>query len=515
MSNSNTIVVSSETTNVVQFNSLEEIGGTVVGFSPSDSLSFNSSLFGSFSNSSFTSVVVTESTSSTDIEGQGLLIVEQQINSLQELQALLVNLEVDSPVFIEYTNSAGNTVVAFAQSSSEVEVVSQFTSEVQLTETNFNFTQVTTAAAETEITATAGLVDTILFESLVEETTISDFEVETDILQFKTGVFGNFKNSNFTQVTVNESTSTVESNVGLVKLTQEFSSLTEVETRLEELDVNGVFATYTNAQNQTVLTFFQEGSLEVVTTFNAEIELNASNFSFAGILAGSASDDFLSSGVASDILNGFAGDDTIQGLGGNDTLRGGDGNDILNGNLGDDRLNGGDGNDTLNGGFGNNFILGGAGDDLLIGRTGFDIMLGGDGDDTLRSGIGRDRLNGGAGDDELTGGAGIDRFIFATNQTFSQADIGTDTITDFVVDQDIILLDKTTFAALTSVQGEGFSVETEFALVTSDEEAESSDAFIVYNSENGKLFYNADGSTAHFATLTNNAAITAEDFFLR
>ena len=317
-------------------------------------------------------------------------------------------------------------------------------------------------------------------------------------------------------MTVDESSTIVASNVGLIELTQEFASPTEVEARLQELNVNnsGVFATYVNADNETVLTFFQGNSLEIVATFDVEIDLDVSNFTFAGIGAGDT-DDIIVGTQRQDILKGFGGDDTIQGLGGNDTLRGGDDDDLITGNGGSDRLNGGDGEDTLNGGFGNDFILGGADDDLLIGRPGFDRMLGGAGDDTLRGGIGRDRLNGGVGNDELTGGASIDRFIFNTNEEFAQADVGTDEITDFVVGQDIILLDKRTFTALTSVQGEGFSVATEFEIVTTDAAAANSTAFIVYNSQNGNLFYNADGSTANFATLTNNAQISADDFFLR
>ena len=521
ISNSDTtIVVNNATQNVIQINSIEEAGATIVGFSQSDSLSFNSSQFGGFSNSTFSSTIVNESTTNVDIQNQTLLVVEQQINSIQEVQALLASLQVNNPVFVQYTNSVGNTVVVFAESSTQVEVVSQFASQVELTQTNFNFTEVTTASAGTQIDA--NLVDTIFFNSLVEASIISNFNIQTDVLQFQRGIFGNFQNGSFTQVTVDESSTSVARNVGLIELTQEFTSLTEVETRLEQLNVNnsGVFATYVNAQNETVLTFFQGGSLEIVATFDAEINLDVSNFTFVGI-AGGDTDDIIVGTQRQDILNGFGGDDTIQGLGGDDTLRGGDDNDSITGNGGSDRLNGGDGEDTLNGGLGNDFILGGADDDLLIGRPGFDTMLGGAGDDTLSGGIGRDRMNGGAGNDVLTGGASIDRFIFNTNEEFVQADVGTDEITDFVVGQDIILLDRRTFAALTSIQGEGFSVATEFARVTTNAAAATSNAFIVYNSTNGNLFYNANGSAAglgtgaNFATLTNNAQISADDFFLR
>ncbi|MEB3342690.1 hypothetical protein [Okeania sp.] len=520
--NPNTIVLNPEIENVIQFNSLEETGCRIVGFSESDSFNFNSSLFGGFSNSTFSSLVVTESTTNIDIQNQTLLLIEQQINSIEQLQTLLINLDINSPVFVQYTNQEGRSVLGFAQNSSQVEVVAQFTSELELTVENFNFTQITATSSETEITATTGLIDTIFFDSLVEPATINNFET-TDILQFQTGVFGNFQNGNFKEVTVNESTTSVAKNIGLVDLTQEFASLTAVETRLQELGVNnnGTFATYVNAENQTVLTFFQEGSLEIVATFDVEINLNVSNFTFVGVLAGGNTNDFLSGSPGPDVLNGFGGNDTMEGLGGNDTLRGGKGKDLINGNSGNDRLVGNNGNDTLRGGAGNDFILGVSGNDLMEGNSGFDHLLGGTGNDTLRGGTGRDRLNGGPGNDVLTGGASIDRFIFNTNKEFTSADVGRDEITDFVPGQDIILLDKDTFTALTSVQGDGFSVTTEFAEVTTNAQVATSGAFIVYNSTNGQLFYNANGSDpglgggANFATLTNEAEIDAGDFFLR
>ncbi|MGB3513781.1 MAG: Ig-like domain-containing protein, partial [Microcoleaceae cyanobacterium] len=229
-------------------------------------------------------------------------------------------------------------------------------------------------------------------------------------------------------------------------------------------------------------------------------------------------------------LNGSNDDDTFSTGGGNDRLNGRGGNDSLEGNSGDDRLvgnggrdtlNGGSGNDTLNGGLGRDRLVGQSGNDLLIGRPGFDVLLGGDGDDTLRGGIGRDRLNGGAGNDRLVGGGSIDRFIFNTNQEFQTEDVGIDEITDFSQTQeDIILLDQTTFSAINSQSGEGFSIATEFATVTDDELAETSDAVIVY-SENGNLFYNPNGSEAgfgsggQFATLTNTPVLEAGDFLIR
>lgn len=93
-----------------------------------------------------------------------------------------------------------------------------------------------------------------------------------------------------------------------------------------------------------------------------------------------------------------------------------------------DRTIGTTGRDKLVGDSGANFIFGSDGNDRLYGR--------GD-DDDLQGGAGRDRLVGGEGDDILTGGAGNDVFVFKSSHN------GDDTITDFVVDQDRIVLKDT------------------------------------------------------------------------
>ncbi|MGD1808772.1 S8 family serine peptidase [Dapis sp. BLCC M126] len=224
----------------------------------------------------------------------------------------------------------------------------------------------------------------------------------------------------------------------------------------------------------------------------------------------------------SNILNGGEGNDQLNGRRGDDKLRGNSGDDNLNGGLGQDTVVGGSGNDIVNGGRGNDKLLGTSGNDILLGRPGNDILLGGTGDDILEGGIGRDRLNGGPGNDKLTGGGSIDRFIFNTNKAFQTEDLGIDEITDFSQTQgDIILLNRTTFTAINSESGTGFSIADEFAVVTDDEAAKTYDAFIVYNSNNGNLFYNPNGSApgfdngGQFATLTNTPLLEAEDFFIR
>ncbi|NEP84360.1 MAG: calcium-binding protein [Okeania sp. SIO3B3] len=194
------------------------------------------------------------------------------------------------------------------------------------------------------------------------------------------------------------------------------------------------------------------------------------------------------------------------------------------GTRGDDRLVGTDENDQIIGVLGNDTLFGKDGDDVLEGRPGFDILLGGDGNDILRGGQGRDRLNGGRGNDILEGGASIDRFIFNTNVAFNSDDIGVDNITDFQSDLrpdedgnqgDLILLDKTTFAALNSDSGIGFSDDNDFEIVDSDDAVNNSDAFIIYNETSGELFYNANGNINQFALLENAPTVTEDNFQIR
>jgi hypothetical protein len=152
--------------------------------------------------------------------------------------------------------------------------------------------------------------------------------------------------------------------------------------------------------------------------------------------------------------------------------------------------------------------------DVINGQGGDDRLNGRSGDDVLRGGQGNDALIGGAGNDLLVGNEGADQFVYDTGKTFASAQIGVDTIADFVSGTDKIVLSKTTFKALTSGVGAGFSTTGEFAIVSTDADAATSSALVVYNSANGKLFYNQNksssgfGSGAQFATVSSPLAAT-------
>lgn len=192
---------------------------------------------------------------------------------------------------------------------------------------------------------------------------------------------------------------------------------------------------------------------------------------------------------------GFAGDDDIQGGGGNDYIDGGDGDDILYGDLIDGSASTKNLNDT---------IFGGNGDDYLSGNSGDDYLDGGNNDDFL---------TGESGNDVLTGGVGSDTFYFDT-PPIPVGSLGIDTITDFNPGEDKILLSQQMFSNLLGVT----DFSTVFTTVISDLEAETSNGLIVYNSVNGSLFYNLNGSelgfgnAGKFAVLSSAPAITASDF---
>ncbi len=132
--------------------------------------------------------------------------------------------------------------------------------------------------------------------------------------------------------------------------------------------------------------------------------------------------------------NATATADMVLGGAGNDEMYGGAADDLFYGNADHDRMNGHNGNDVLIGGQGNDTIRGGNGDDRINGNSSKDNLLGGNGDDTINGGSGQDRIVGGKGDDRLVGGSGTDVFVF-------RGDSGSDVITDFKVDSEVIELE--------------------------------------------------------------------------
>jgi Ca2+-binding RTX toxin-like protein len=201
------------------------------------------------------------------------------------------------------------------------------------------------------------------------------------------------------------------------------------------------------------------------------------------------------------------------------------------GGLGDDILEGGAGNDTLNGGAGidtasyatatagvtvnlnlataQNTV--GAGTDTittienLTGSAFNDTLTGSSAANRIEGGAGNDILNGGLGNDIFVGGSGSDVFFF--NSALSAGNI--DTIVDF--SGDVIRLENTgIFTALSTL---GTLSSAAFVMGAG---ATTVDHRIVYNSGNGGLFYDADGSgsgvAVQFAIIGTGLNLSHSDF---
>ena len=121
---------------------------------------------------------------------------------------------------------------------------------------------------------------------------------------------------------------------------------------------------------------------------------------------------------------------------------------------------------------------------------------------------GSNRIDGKGGIDTLNGSSGQDTFVFSS--TLGAANV--DTLGDFSVAADTIELDQVIYAKL-AVTGPLLSG---YFRANATGTAQDANDHIVYETDTGKLFYDADGNGAgagiQFALITGNPAITAADF---
>ena len=238
------------------------------------------------------------------------------------------------------------------------------------------------------------------------------------------------------------------------------------------------------------------------------------------LLLGGRDRDSIRSGPGNDTVYGYGSQDHLSGWYGDDKIYGGDDHDQMYGDWGDDFLAGENGIDFLFGGEGRDRLYGGDDRDYLKGEEGNDVLSGDRGNDKLRGGDNNDVLIGGTGNDTLSGGSGNDIFLYNTEAAFNRNVVGLDTIEDFGDDRDRIYLDKTTFTAISSQAGYGFSKTNEFAAVNNDSQVAVSNARIVFSKGTGNLFYNQNGAASglgsggHFATLTDVNILRASDFII-
>lgn len=226
-------------------------------------------------------------------------------------------------------------------------------------------------------------------------------------------------------------------------------------------------------------------------------------------ISGKQGVDTLLGGLGNDVIDGGNGDDSIDGGGGNDTIYGGQNVDNINGGSGDDLIFGGQNGDTMDGGEGNDTVsyeggsavqvdlaagtvAGGSNTDILIsienviGTDNSDVIKGCSASNSLTGGAGDDTLYGSGGADYLSGGAGRDVFSYVS------ASEGGDTITGFSSVDDGFSFSSTNFSSSFT-----FAVVTPGVGVAYDGQTGPADgsAYFVFDSDNGQLWYDPDGST--------------------
>ncbi|KAB2928798.1 MAG: hypothetical protein F9K30_00170 [Dechloromonas sp.] len=269
-------------------------------------------------------------------------------------------------------------------------------------------------------------------------------------------------------------------------------------------------------------------------TLTGSADLTATGNALANLLTGNAGANILDGGLGSDTLKGAAGNDTYrvdlvrngttatvkledvvsEAAGeGSDTveLRLRDGLDysfatavstlILDAHVealdadatGTLKLN-------LTGNALGNTLTGNAAANTLTGLAGDDHLLGGDGNDLLIGGLGLDQLDGGDGSD-------VFRFDSILN-----AVTNVDEIFDFTSLTDILQLENGIFTRLAAGNLDAGNFFAGGATVS----AQDANDFILYDSDSGRLYYDADanGSSAaiHFATLLGQPPLTHTDF---
>ena len=261
--------------------------------------------------------------------------------------------------------------------------------------------------------------------------------------------------------------------------------------------------------------------------------------------------DFLDGTGEDDAIYGHGGDDFLNGGEGNDTVHGGAGSDLLNGQAGDDLLIGAEGNDFL--GWisrdGNDTLLGGEGDDsfqlfafapfgdvVVSGGEGVDTVAyqggnavvdlqagtltsaagtvslhsienfraevgavhlsGNDADNFLEGAHGQDTINGRAGNDFLWGANNDDVYVV---DTLGEADADTilfekyDMDVGGVVEDDQLWLDSSVMTELGAAGDFSGDDDRFYAAAGATGGADGEDR-VIYDTESGRLYYDADGS---------------------
>ncbi|WP_442583023.1 beta strand repeat-containing protein [Mesorhizobium sp. ASY16-5R] len=252
-------------------------------------------------------------------------------------------------------------------------------------------------------------------------------------------------------------------------------------------------------------------AVDYVLGANVHIELMVTNGT-----TGTASIDLTGNALKQEIIGnagnnalhdgGVGGADSMSGLGGNDTYRVHNAGDVIFEAVGN-------GNDRVASAV--SYVLT-AGAEVETIQTSSTLGLGAinlTGNEFAQSIIGNagnNRLEGKGGADTLRGLDGLDTFVFAN----SLGSGNIDTIVGFVAADDRFQLSKAIFSAFTQT---GTISASQFRANAAGE-AEDANDLIIQDVDNGRLYYDADGSglglRIHFATVGAGVTMTNADFVI-
>ncbi len=226
----------------------------------------------------------------------------------------------------------------------------------------------------------------------------------------------------------------------------------------------------------------------------------------------------------SNVITGSTANNLLYGYGGNDVLNGGAGADRMYGGLGNDRFYVDNAGDRV-------FEAANQGADAVYASVSYALaagqhvevlattssagttplnLTGNEIGQTIVGNAGKNVISGMGGNDTLTGGAGTDFFDF---RAALNATTNVDRITDFNVAADTIRLENAVMPGLGAAVG---TLGAEKFWKSATGLAHDANDRIIYETDTGKLFYDANGSAAggatHFATLAPNLALTYLDF---
>ncbi|MDQ6432730.1 hypothetical protein RB623_01525 [Mesorhizobium sp. LHD-90] len=141
-------------------------------------------------------------------------------------------------------------------------------------------------------------------------------------------------------------------------------------------------------------------------------------------------------------------------------------------------------------------ITGNDGKNEIIGSDFGDWLHGGKGNDTIHGGDGNDLVNGGLGRDTLYGDDGRDVFVFNTALLSGNGNL--DHIGDFRPQDDSIRIDDAIFQW--TGQALGTIKQSDFKVIGNGQTVDAND-HILYNQNNGAIYYDADGAGGKAAVL--------------